>query len=44
MFKYIKKLVLNFIADKFGIPELAIDFVKPMSIVGQQGRADYQKI
>ncbi len=43
MFKYIKKLVLNFIADKFGIPELAIDFVKPMSIVGQQGRGGLPK-
>jgi hypothetical protein len=38
-----KKTILNFIADKFGIPEKAIDYIKPMSIVGKQGRGGLPK-
>jgi hypothetical protein len=43
MFKYVKKQIINFVADKFGVPEKAINYFKPMSIVGKQTKAGLPK-
>lgn len=41
--KSMNKAIINFIADKFGIPERAINYIKPMSIVGKQGKGGLPK-
>lgn len=37
------KAIMNFIADKFGIPEKAIDYFRPMAVVGKQTKAGLPK-
>ena len=43
MIKYIKTKAINFIANRFGVPQTALAYIKPMSVAGRQNKVGLPK-